>query len=87
MTPRRFTGADGTYCWDRESLLKAGYGETGVVVADDEVTLSGHQDIAYRLGVTMASLTAIRVAPETWEYFYTLEVTKTDKMEPLLPKW
>lgn len=85
MNPRRYTAPDGTYCWDRWSMLRAGYGETGVVVTDDEVTMAGHQELAHRLGVTMASLTAVRIALGAWEYFYALEVTKTDKMEALLP--
>ena len=85
MTARLVRTPDGMACWDRQSLIETGYEPVGTVV--EIVTLQGRQELAYSLGVTMDSLECFRLPTGQWEYFYALEVTKTDRMEPLLPKW
>lgn len=84
MTPRIIRAPDGFACWDRQELIEVGYEPVGSVVT--EVTLAGRQELAFLLGMTMDSLECFRLRTGGWEYFYALQVTKTDEMEPLPPK-
>lgn len=68
MTPRRVT-IDGIHCWDRQSVLRAGYGETGITCTEAEVTFGRQQDVCRQLDAAAESIECLRVGLDKWEYF------------------
>lgn len=82
MTPIRAT--DGTWSWDRQQVLDAGFEPTGFTCDCDRVSLGTVQRLAREMDVTMSSLQAWRLVDGTWEYFLVPGWTKGFCGSPLL---
>lgn len=84
MTSRSIRGADGTWSWDRQSLIKAGFEPTGITVTESEVTHGRQQDVCRQLDAAPEGVECLRIAPDRWEYFFNSKKAHGYVERPLL---